>query len=117
MKKMTVLMLLFATYLAAADYSGIWNGQGGFESAKYGTVPAVAQMTLLQAGNSLQGTFQLGNNNLMTISSGSVSGTQVTLVLNNGTVTATLNDNGSGQLTGKMTSSSGDVADFVFTKR
>lgn len=117
MKKLAIMMLASALSLAAADYSGIWSGKGGKEDPRYGTVPATAQMTLLQAGTSLSGTFKLGNGQAIKISSGSVSGNQLTVVLTSasGQVTGRLTQSGT-QLSGKMTASSGEVYDFVFTK-
>jgi len=117
MKKLAILMLASALSLAAADYSGIWSGKGGKEDPRYGTVPATAQMTLLQAGASLAGTVKLGNGKPLKISSGSVSGNQLTVVLTGTSiqVTGKLTQTGT-QLTGKMTASNGNVYDFVFTK-
>ncbi|MGB6946985.1 MAG: hypothetical protein WBE37_31600 [Bryobacteraceae bacterium] len=116
MKKLSLMILLFSASLVAQDFSGIWNGKGGIESTKYGVVPQTAQMTLLQAGSTLQGTFKLGNSKPIAISSGSVSGTQLNLIVGQGLASGTLTQNG-GELTGKMTSSSGQVMDFVFTKQ
>jgi hypothetical protein len=117
MKKLAIMMLVGAAALSAADFSGIWSGKGGKEDPRYGTVPATAQMTLLQAGASLSGTVRLGNSKPAKISSGSVSGNQLTVVLigSVGQITGRLTQTGS-QLTGKMTASNGDVYDFVFTK-
>ena len=118
MKKLAIMMLAAAASLAAAtDYSGIWTGKGGKEDPRYGSVPAVAQMTLLQSGTSLSGTFKLANGKPVKITSGTVSGGQLTVVLTSpgGQVTGRLTQTGT-QLTGKMTSSNGNVYDFVFTK-
>jgi citrate lyase synthetase len=111
------MMLTLAAAFAATDYSGIWNGKGGKEDAKYGKVPATAQMTLLQAGTSLKGTLKFGNNKPVAIASGTVSGSQLTIVVvNNGKqITGSLSQVGT-QLSGKMTSSNGQIYDFVFTK-
>src|SRR5579864_6027161 len=76
MKRLAVMMLAFASSLAAADYSGIWNGKGTVQSARYpGGVPYTVQMTILQAGNSFNGTLKVGNNTPLQVSNGSVSGT------------------------------------------
>ena len=62
MKKLAIMMFLFgASLFAQTSFSGIWNGKGGIGSARYGTVPQTSQMTLLQAGRSVQGTFKMGN--------------------------------------------------------
>lgn len=114
--KLAIAMLVLAGSLMAQDYSGIWNGKGGQVDAKYGTVPVTAQLTLLQAGTSLQGTFKAGGLKPVAIASGSVSGTQVVFVVGAGVVTARLTQNGS-QLAGTMTSGSGDVVNIVFTKQ
>ena len=114
MTKVIVVLLALAASLAAADYSGIWNGKGGIESPKYGSIPQTAQMTLLQAGSSVSGTLKFGNGPIMKITNGAVSGTTVTFAVNGGT--GTLTQSGA-QLTGKLTSSQGDVLDIVFTKR
>jgi hypothetical protein len=113
-KKIVTLAVMLAASLAAQDFSGIWNGTGGKVDSHYGTVPATAQMTVLQAGNSFSGTFKLGNNKPVTISAGAVSGSQLNFVVN-GFVTGTLSFSGA-NLTGKMTSNTGDVYNFVFTK-
>jgi len=115
MKKLVVLLLSLTTFLAAADYSGIWNGKGGIESAKYGSVPQTAQMTLLHSGSSVSGTLKLGNGKVWKITSGSASGATITFALDNGS-TASLVQNSS-QLQGKITSSKGEVLDVVFTKQ
>ena len=118
MKKLAIMVLLFAASLASAqEYSGIWNGVGGKVDSHYGTVPATAQMTLIQAGTSLKGTIKLGNGKPVAITSGTVSGTQLTVVIVNSSfqMTGNLSQSGS-QLTGKMTSSSGTVYNFVFTQ-
>ncbi len=117
MKKLAIMMFVLAASLMAQDYSGIWNGKGGKEDARYGLVPRTAQLTLLQAGTSLTGTLKIGNGAPMKITSGTASGTQVTFVITNGSavVTGTLTPSGA-QLSGKMTASTGDTFDFVFTK-
>ena len=115
MKRLVVLLLSLTAFLAAADYSGIWNGKGGIESAKYGSVPQTAQMTLLQAGSSASGTLKLGNGPLWKITSGTVSGSTITFALDNGS-TASLTQSSS-QLQGKITSSKGEILDIVFTKQ
>jgi hypothetical protein len=115
MKKTVISLLLFAASLSA-DCSGIWNGKGGKEDPRYGLVPITAQMTLEQAGSSVSGTFKMGNGNVMRITSGSVSGNQVTFVISQqgGQITGSFTQNGA-QLTGKMTVSTGDTYDFAFT--
>jgi hypothetical protein len=115
MKKAAITLLLFATTVFA-DCSGIWNGKGGKEDPKYGLVPMTAQMTLEQAGSSVSGTLKIGNGGVMKITSGSVSGSQVTIVITGkggGQMTGSFTQNGA-QLTGKMTVSTGDTYDFAF---
>jgi len=114
MKKLVVLLLSLTTFLAAANYSGIWNGKGGIESAKYGSIPQTAQMTLLQAGSSVSGTLKIGNGRPMQLSAGAVSGSTITFAVSGGT--GTLTQNGA-QLQGKLTSSRGEILDIVFTKQ
>ena len=113
MKKLAITILFFAASLAAADYSGIWNGTGGIESVKYGSVPQTAQMTLLQTGSSVSGTLKLGNAAPEKITSGTVSGNSITFAAGSA-FTANLTQNGS-QLVGKVTTSRGEVIDLVFT--
>ena len=115
MKKLVVLLLSLTTFLAAADYSGIWNGKGGIESAKYGSVPQTAQMTLLHAGSTVSGTLKLGNGAVWKITSGSVSGSAITFALDNGSTRSLAQS--SSQLQGKITSSKGAILDIVFTKQ
>ena len=112
MKKLVVVLLSLAALLTAADYSGIWNGKGGIESAKYGSVPQTAQLTLLQAGSSVSGTLKIGNGPIMKIASGAVSGSTITFAVGGGT--GTLAQNGA-QLKGRLTSSKGEILDIVFT--
>jgi hypothetical protein len=110
-----MIILAFAASLMAADYSGVWNGTGGIESVKYGSVPQTAQMTLQQAGSSVTGSLKLGNALVVAITSGTVSGTNITFAA--GTAfTANLTANGS-QLTGKVYTSRGEVMDVVFTQQ
>jgi hypothetical protein len=113
MKKFAIIALLLAGSLLA-DQSGIWKGTGGIVDSKYGTVPTNAQLTLLQAGSKLQGTFQVGNGTPMAITNGSVSGT--TVVFSVGPATATFTATGN-QMVGKMTSTTGKIVNFVFTKQ
>src|SRR5271157_1745338 len=115
MKKLIVVLLSVAASLAAADCSGIWNGKGGIEDAKYGSVPMTAQMTLLQAGSSVSGTLKMGNGPIMQIASGNVSGSTITFAVGTGG-TATLTQSGT-QLKGRLTSSKGQILDIVFTKK
>jgi len=115
MKKLTILLLLTLTpYLAAADFSGIWNGKGGKQDAKYGMVPVTVQMTLLQAGTSVTGTLKMGNGPIIQISSGSVSSNALTFVVLNGGGSGSFTWNGS-NLSGTLTSSRGDTFDVTFT--
>lgn len=115
MKKAAITLLLFATTVFA-DCSGIWNGKGGKEDPKYGLVPITAQMTLEQAGSSVSGTLKIGNGNVMRITSGNASGSQVTIVISQGAgqITGSFTQSG-GQLSGKMTVSNGTTYDFAFT--
>jgi|ERR1035441_3391796 hypothetical protein len=115
MKKLVVVLLSLAACLTAADFSGIWNGKGGIESAKYGSVPQTAQMTIVQAGSSFSGTLKIGNGPIAKIASGTVSGSTVTFAVGNGG-TGTLTQSGA-QLTGKLTSTRGEILDIVFTKQ
>jgi hypothetical protein len=115
MKKLVVVLLSLAALLTAADYSGIWNGKGGIESAKYGSIPQTAQITLLQAGSAASGTLKLGNGPILKITSGTISGSTITFAVDNGT-TGTLTQSGS-QLQGRLTSSEGEILDIVFTKQ
>ena len=118
MKKLAIMMFTLAASLAAQDLSGIWNGKGGKEDSKYGVVPATAQMTILQAGTTFHGTLKMNaNGKVLPISNGTSSAGKLTFVIVNGKqqITGNLSLSGS-QLTGKMTSSSGNVFDSVFTK-
>jgi hypothetical protein len=115
MKKLIVLLLSLAAFLAAqTSYSGIWNGKGGIESAKYGSVPQVAQLTLLQAGSSVSGTIKFGNGKPLPISNGAVSGSTITFAVGPGTGTLTRSGV---QLVGRLTSSKGEIFDVVFTQQ
>jgi len=119
MKKLATLVLLLAGGLSAAtDFSGIWNGSGSTPDPKYGSVPVNMQMTLLQAGTSLSGTVKVNNANPMKITSGSVSGSNASIVIvSNGnqqtTIQLTLNDP---NLTGRVTTSTGKVYTIALKK-
>jgi len=119
MKKLIVLLLILAPCLAAAaDLSGVWTGKGGKEDPKYGSVPVKVQMTLLQAGSSVTGTVKMGNGPIMKIPSGSVSGSSVKFAVTSGTGSTgsgSFTLNGS-DLSGRFTSSRGDIFDVVFTR-
>ena len=115
MKKLAMIALVFAASLMADDYSGVWKGKGGIEDARYGSVPQTAQLTLVQAGSQISGTLKIGNGKILPLSSGTVSGSQITFAVGNG---------GSGTLTvsgasaqGRLTSSTGQVLDIVFNKQ
>jgi hypothetical protein len=115
MKKLVIVLLSLAVSLSAADYSGAWKGKGGQESAKYGSIPMTAQMTLQQAGSALTGTLRIGNGPVLSIASGSVSGTTLTFAV--GTAgTGTLSQVGT-QLQGRITSNRGEILDIVFSKQ
>jgi hypothetical protein len=119
MKKLAIMMFTLAASLAAQDLSGIWNGKGGKEDPKYGTVPQTAQMTVLQAGTSFHGTLKLGAGGaIMPITNGTSSGGKMTFTIVTGKsqITGNLGLSGS-QLSGKMTASNGSTFDFVFTKQ
>ena len=115
MKKLVMIALASAASLAAANFSGIWNGKGGFEDPKYGLVPQTAQLTLLQAGSSLTGTLKLGNGKPIPITSGTVSAGSITFAVGSGG-TGKLTEQG-GKLAGKLTSSTGKVYDVVFAQK
>ena len=115
MKKLIVVLLLTLTpYLVAADLSGVWNGKGGKEDAKYGKVPVTVQMTLLQAGSAVSGTIKMGNGPIVKIPSGNVSGNSVKFAVGDGSGSGSFTWNGS-NLSGRLTSSRGDIYDVVFT--
>ena len=114
MKRLLTILLALAATLAAADYSGIWNGTGGIESVKYGSIPMTAQMTLSPSGSSYTGTLKLGNADPVTITSVSVSGSSINIAAGNA-FTASLTQNGT-QLSGKVVTSRGEVMDVVFTQ-
>jgi hypothetical protein len=121
MKKLVVVLLSLASFLTAqsSSVSGIWNGKGGVEDPKYGSVPMTAQMTLQQAGSSVSGTLKIGNGKIMQITSGAVSGNTITFAVGNGSTTvgsASLTQSGA-QLAGKLTSSTGSIFDVVFTQQ
>ena len=118
MKKLATILHMLGATLSAADYSGTYTGRGGREDPRYGTDPRSAQLTLLQAGSSFSGSLKIGNSSPMPISSGTVNGTQLTFVVStggHGRITGLFSQNGA-VLSGKMTASTGQIYDFVFTK-
>ena len=118
MKKLMILLCALSASLSAADFSGIWNGKGGESSAKYGTLTSTAQMTLVQAGSTVTGTFKFNSNKVVNIASGAVSGTQVSFLMQQGSAqgTARLSQSGA-QLVGTLTTSTGKIIQFVFSKQ
>jgi hypothetical protein len=118
-KKLAVILLASAASMAAADFSGIWNGVGAVQSAKYPSgVPYTVQLTLLQGGSSLNGTLKVGSWAPSKITVGSVSGTQVTFAIqgSSGQITAQLTPSGN-NLVGSMTLTNGLIYNVVFTKQ
>lgn len=117
MKKFVPILVVLAGSLLASDHSGIWYGKGGYEDPKYGTVPEVATITLLQAGSTIKGTLRIGGQNakILTITSGTVNGATITFAVGSDQ-TGTLTEDGA-QLKGRLTSSTGRVLDLVFNKR
>lgn len=121
MKKIAILWLgLAIVALAKSDLSGIWDGKGGRQTEKYGSIAATAQLTLLQAGDSVKGTLKIGNGTVMTITSGVVSGSAIRF--NVGTEkegilgSVELTRDGS-TLRGQVSMYDGRVFDMVFTTR
>jgi hypothetical protein len=118
MKKLAIMMFALAASLAAADYSGIYNGKGLAQSTRYpGGVPYKVQVTLLQAGTSLTGTFKVGNGKPVPIVSGTVSGTSITFATGNKAQTTAQLTAAGNELTGKMTSSTGAVYQIAIKKQ
>jgi hypothetical protein len=118
MKKLATLALLLAGGLSAADFSGIWDGNGSTPDPKYGNIPVVMQMTLLQAGNNLTGTIKINNAPPTKITSGSVNGSNATIVVvsQNRQSTGQITINGP-QIVGRVTTSTGKVYTIVLKKR
>ena len=119
MKKLLFVILAAAVSLSAADYSGVYVGKGAEPSARYGGgVPHTVQMTLRQVGNALQGTVQLDKGPICNITSGSVSGNSINIVVGSNTFRATgqLAVDGN-TLTGTMTSTSGMQVTVALVKK
>ena len=119
MKKLATLALLLAGGLSAADFSGIWNGNGSVQDSKYGSLPTTMQMTLLQAGNSLTGTLKVNNAKPAKITSGTVNASNATIVMvspqgHQSTSQLTINGN---QITGRVTTSTGKVYTVLLKKQ
>ncbi len=113
MKKIAILAVAFGTsLLAATSYTGLWSGKGGSVDAKYGTVPQTAKISLLQSGSSITGSVQLGNGKTLPISSGQVSGSQITFAIGQNLGTGSFTASGT-QMQGTITSSAGKVINFV----
>lgn len=117
MKKLAIAVLFLAATLSAADYSGIWNGKGGLQDAKYGVLPQNVQVTLLQAGNKVSGTIKFNNEAPVKFTSGTVNGNQITVIATRmgAQMTGVLTASG-GQLQGRLTTSTAEVYTFAFTK-
>jgi hypothetical protein len=118
MKKLLLIALAVAASLVAqTGYSGIYNGKGIQQSARYpGGVPYTLQITLIQAGESLTGTLKVGNSRPVPIISGTVSGSSLTFATGGKTQsTGQLSASGT-QLTGRVTSSTGAVYEVALKK-
>src|SRR5947208_966934 len=120
MKKLLLCGLLFAFTLAASDVSGIWNGKSAQNTTKYGPVRTPVQVTLLQAGTNVTGTFKIDNAKPVAIKTGTASGNQVSISLLVGggkVITANLTLQGTNQLTGNLTDSQGQMYALSLTKQ
>lgn len=109
MKKLFFAILTTAVSLAATNYTGAYVGKGTEPSARYpGGVPHTVTITLEQSGNSLTGTLQVDKGGIAKITSGTVSGNSISIVLggNGFQATAQLTANGN-QLTGTITGTTG----------
>jgi hypothetical protein len=121
MKKVIIAILTLALGIclaATTSLDGAWTGQGGKQDKKYGSVPTTATMTLTQAGSKLTGTFRFGNEALNKLT-GTVNGNAVTISSTgpngealNGSLTSSGNS-----LRGTINASTGQIYDFVFTRR
>ena len=118
MKRLVIIILAFAASRSAADYSGIWNGKGIEQSARYAEgVPHTVQATFVQAGSSLKGTIKLGNGAPMAIKVGTVSGSAMSFSATTAGEMVTGQFSASGaQLTGRLTLSDGQVISVALTK-
>jgi len=119
MKKILLTTLVLAASLAAqtGGYSGIYDGKGIQQSARYpGGVPYSLQITLIQAGESLTGTLKVGNSKPVPIISGTVSGTSLTFATGGKSQSTAQLSAKAGQLTGRVTSSTGVVYEVALTK-
>jgi len=117
MKKLALMAVVLVGSLLAADSSGTYKGTGGIEDVKYGSVPQTAQLTLIQAGSTVSGTLKIANGPLFKISSGTVSGNQITFAVGAGGGTGSLTVVSATQLQGKLTSVRGEIFDVSFTKQ
>jgi hypothetical protein len=118
MKKLAFLALLIAGSLTAADYSGAWKGNGTIPDNKYGSIPKTFNMNLAQNGAVIGGVVRFANDTPIHIDTGTVSGNQINLALHvqGNQITVQLTDAGNGQLTGRITTSTGSVYTVTFTR-
>jgi len=117
MIKSLIIAFALAATLSAADFSGAWSGKGGSPDPKYGLVPVTAQMTLVEATvtGTLTGTMKIANGKPFKIS-GVLSGGTLVFAMGTGE-SFSLTPGGSTQLSGKYTSSTGQVVQLLFTKQ
>lgn len=120
MNKLIVMMMVVAGSLAAqTNYSGIWEGKGVIQSARYpGGVPMKVEMTLLQSGTALQGTVKTSNIKPYTITTGTVSGNSLSIVTtsNKATQTIQLTATSPTTMSGSVTTSTGEVYQLSLVK-
>jgi hypothetical protein len=119
MKKILLsTVLLVASALSAADATGLWVGKGGKADPKYGVIPTTFKIGLTQAGSKITGFIIRDKHEAVNFTSGSISGNDIMISYREDTniVTGHLTVDGV-QVSGRLTSTSGEVYNFAATKQ
>jgi hypothetical protein len=119
MKKLLFsVLLLSVSALIASDVTGLWVGKGSKADPKYGMIPSNFQIGITQAGSKITGFMMRDKHDAVKFTSGAISGNQITISYSEGTslFTGQLSVSGT-QVTGRLTSSAGEVYLFSATKK
>jgi hypothetical protein len=119
MKKLLLsALLLSVSVLSAADATGLWVGKGAKADPKYGMIPATFKVGITQAGSKITGFLMRDKHEAVNFTSGAISGNEITISYREDTniVTGHLTLSGT-EVTGRLTSTSGEVYNFAATKQ
>ena len=117
-KTILSIVLLSASLLSAADATGLWVGKGAKADPKYGLIPTAFTVGITQAGSAITGFMIRDKHTPATFTSGAISGNEITISYreDKNIVTGHLSVSGS-TVTGRLTSTSGEVYNFSATRK